>query len=268
MTPHDPIERLDKHHPKLAEWVAEIRRAPDPVLTLNFERLQAARAERRRAWTRYGVLGGMSVVAAAVVGWVTAGMDLVAMRLEPTAPTLAERLEPTATVPRSIMAFASMTKELASHAHAVGPVVTDPTIEAAPPARPVEREPFSISAVSMVSPVVAGTATVEAPRVQSATKHDRGQRLAARAEKQLAAGQVSAAIRTLERLVHHYPQSSATRVGLLDLARLFARVGRPTRAYCTYATFLQRYPDSFLRPDVLRRQAQLFSDRAAPNCRL
>ncbi len=87
--------------------------------------------------------------------------------------------------------------------------------------------------------------------------------LAQRAEDQLAAGDKSGAIATLRRLITSYPRASASRTGLIDLARLLEGRGRADEARCAYGLFLRRWPGDALGGDVVRAHRALGS---GPEC--
>ncbi len=74
--------------------------------------------------------------------------------------------------------------------------------------------------------------------------------LATQAEAALLSGRLEEAVRLLRKLVSAHPRGPATKAGLIDLARLEQRLGRPGRAHCAYALFSKRFPTDARTPTV------------------
>lgn len=78
------------------------------------------------------------------------------------------------------------------------------------------------------------------------------QQLTSQAEAAMLSGRHEDAVRLLRRLVQSHPRGPTTKAGLIDLARLEKRLGRPGRAHCAYALFSKRFPTDPRTPTVRR----------------
>ena len=99
---------------------------------------------------------------------------------------------------------------------------------------------------------------------ESPARRPGAKQLASRAEAALVSGRREEAVRLLRQLVKGYPTGAATKAGLIDLARLEQRLGRPDRAHCAYAMFVKRFPTDTRTPTVRRADDALGQ---APRCR-
>lgn len=112
------------------------------------------------------------------------------------------------------------------------------------------------------APTVPTTKKPEAtPEEPSLPRSMSAAELARKAEMLMATGNRKEAIDTYEQLVRKYPTSSATRAGLLDLAKLLERDGRRSRARCAYQLYLDRWPGASTRKDIQRALDELGGSR-------
>lgn len=102
------------------------------------------------------------------------------------------------------------------------------------------------------------------PAISSPVVPESAARLSKAAEEAMGAGERSTAIRMLRRLVGAFPRSPEARAGLLDLARLEMAMGHDARAACAYRVYLERWPETSVRPEVERALGKLGE---TPRCR-
>lgn len=111
-----------------------------------------------------------------------------------------------------------------------------------------------------------GPAVVETvPEDMPPTPGEGAAELARRAEALLAAGKREAAVPVLRQLVTAYPQSTAARGGLIDLARLLRNDGKLDEARCAYTLYLSRYAGKENLADEVQRAVDRLGP--GPTCR-
>lgn len=91
--------------------------------------------------------------------------------------------------------------------------------------------------------------------------------LAREADRLLAAGERSEAMRVLGQLVRKFPRSGEARAAVLDLARLLEAAGRVEEARCAYQVYRTRWPSSPVSSDVEARLTKLGGERACRGLR-
>lgn len=112
--------------------------------------------------------------------------------------------------------------------------------------------------------VVKGDAKWSKPEATPVEPGPGAKQLATEAEAALLSGRIEEAVRLLRKLVQAHPRGPATKAGLIDLARLEKRLGRPERAHCAYALFSKRFPADARTPTVRRADDAL---GLTPRCR-
>lgn len=274
-------------HPRLDAMIRAARAQPAPPVTVQVEDIRAAASTRssRRWW---GALAAAAVVAVslwAVRDRPTTSASLVAAADDPIAQPPVERVPEVADAaalrprPSSSPSIEPLegADEPASNEDGVMAVTGGryrvQTTEAAMQVSVAGRV-LEVSAASDVVvdarvehssfTVVKGAARWSKPEASPQVPGPSAKQLATQAEAALLSGRLEESVRLLRQLVQSHPRGPATKAGLIDLARLEKRLGRPGRAHCAYALFSKRFPSDARTPSVRQADQSLGQ---APRCR-
>jgi len=242
--------------PRFEALLQAARGQSAPAVGVTFADVEAAVARRSRGWM-LGLAVAAGFVAVTVWGW-TALSERTSEVSSTATPVIASDAAAESTSARAVPSSGrAATPREAPGGEAPGgePVVEPPAteetsaVEPEPDAR--EEDSPDPSLTPAPSPTVDATPTAA--------------ELAAQAEKAMLAGRHGQAVKILRTLVRTHPRSAAAKAGLIDLARLEKRLGRPARAQCAYALFVRRFPGDSRVSGVKASLAAL--GRSQPRCR-
>ena len=237
--------------PRFEALLQAARGQSAPAVGVTFADVEAAVARRSRGWM-LGLAVAAGFVAMTVWGW-TALSGRTSEVSSTATPVIASDAAAESTSARAVPSSgrAATPREAPGGEPVVEPPATEETsaVEPEPDAREEDSPDPSLTP--------APSPTVEAPPTAA--------ELAAQAEKAMLAGRHGQAVKILRTLVRTHPRSAAAKAGLIDLARLEKRLGRPARAQCAYVLFVRRFPGDSRVSGVKASLAAL--GRSQPRCR-